>query len=232
MIARQIRLRDTGGIIIVDFIDMEQDENKKKVLEKLTTEVKKDRTRTTVVDMTELGLVEITRKRISQDLDNVLKEVCPYCKGEGKILSHKSLSIKIEREIKKQAIESYGEAVKVKLHPQIALILIGWDGERIQCLEEVIDKTIYVYIDESQHIKKHQIQFGSLDKIKKDFPLMEEGELLEVEVKVNHPLNFQNGITWVNGHIIEILGGGNLVGKRIKVRIMAISQHFSKAELS
>lgn len=233
MIARQIRLRDIGGIIIIDFIDMEIEKHREEVLKNLREEVKKDRTRTTVVSMTDLGLVEVTRKRISQDLENVLKETCPHCKGEGKILSPQSLTLKIEREIKKQAIENYGEAVKVTLqNHEIGLLLIGWEGERLQKLEETINKKIYLYVDEGLEKKKYQINVESLEKIKKEFPSLEEGELLELKIKASNILNLYNGISWYKGHIIEVAGAGNLCGKVVKVKITSISHHFSKGELA
>jgi len=84
-IARQIRLRDIGGIIIIDFIDMNSQEHKKMVLDALEAELKKDRTRTHILGITSLGLVEMTRKKVRQSLDEVLERVCPYCGGKGKI---------------------------------------------------------------------------------------------------------------------------------------------------
>ncbi|MDN5331670.1 MAG: ribonuclease [Tepidanaerobacteraceae bacterium] len=84
-IARQIRLRDIGGIIVIDFIDMNSQEHRKMVLDTLEMELKKDRTRTHILGITSLGLVEMTRKKVRQSLDEVLERVCPYCDGKGKI---------------------------------------------------------------------------------------------------------------------------------------------------
>ena len=231
-IASQIRLRDIGGIIIIDFIDMELPANREAVLKSLNEQVKRDRTRTTVVEMTGLGLVEITRKRISQDLDNVLKEPCPYCKGEGKLLSPKTISIRLEREIKKQCLENHGDAIKIIVNPEVGLLITGWDGERIQELERTVDKKIYLYVNEYQHIKKYNLAFGPIQKMAGEFPDLKEGEEVEIEIKDSHPLNFQNGISWIKGHIIEVNSGGNLIGKTVKVKITEISPHFSKANLS
>lgn len=84
-IARQIRLRDIGGIIIIDFIDMSSQEHRKMVLDALEMELKKDRTRTHILGITSLGLVEMTRKKVRQSLDEILEKVCPYCEGKGKL---------------------------------------------------------------------------------------------------------------------------------------------------
>ena len=86
-IARQIRLRDIGGIIIIDFIDMTIEEHRQKVLSKLNESIKQDRTKTYVLGLTSLGLVEMTRKKVRQDLAEVLKQHCPYCNGSGRVLT-------------------------------------------------------------------------------------------------------------------------------------------------
>ncbi len=231
-IAREIRLRDIGGIVIIDFIDMENISHRSLILKELTEAVKKDRTKTNVIEMTGLGLVEITRKRISQDLDNVLKEPCPYCKGEGKMLSPKSISIKVEREIRRQNLENRGDAIKVVVNPEVGMLLLGWEGERIEQLQKEVEKQIYLYINENQHLKKYHIQFGTIEKIEEECPVPKEGEEIEVEIEDTHLLNFQNGMTCVKGHIIQVTGGGNLKGKKAKVKITRALPYFSKAVLS
>ena len=105
-IAHQLRLRDLGGIIIIDFIDMDNNEDKKKVLDLLEQELKKDRVKVFLVGITELGLVQLTRKRMRKDLSSYLSIDCPQCKGEGKIFSIESIKIRFEREIKKIAVEN------------------------------------------------------------------------------------------------------------------------------
>lgn len=87
-IAKQVRLRDIGGIILIDFIDMASEEHKRKVLEYLDAQFKKDRTKTQILDITALGLVEVTRKKIRQSIYEILGKVCPYCEGSGKIISY------------------------------------------------------------------------------------------------------------------------------------------------
>ncbi len=231
-IAREIRLRDIGGIVIIDFIDMENISHRNLILKELTEAVKRDRTKTNVIEMTGLGLVEITRKRISQDLDNVLKEPCPYCKGEGKMLSPKSISIKVEREIRRQNLENRGDAIKVVVNPEVGMLLLGWEGERMEQLQKELEKQIYLYINENQHIKKYHIQFGTVEKIEEECSIPEEGEEIEVEIEEAHLLNFQNGMTCVKGHIIQVTGGGNLKGKKAKIKITRALPYFSKAVLS
>ncbi len=98
-IARQLRLRDIGGIVVIDFIDMTSEENKKLLLETLEKELSKDRARTKIVSMSDLGLVEMTRKRVKKSLGKTLTMTCPYCEGKGRVKSPETVAFEIEREI-------------------------------------------------------------------------------------------------------------------------------------
>lgn len=100
-IAKQIRLRDIGGIIIVDFIDMETDEQKQRLLHLLEEKTRADKTKTNVVDMTALGLVEITRKKSRQNFESMIYSECPYCQGRGVVESPETVSIKISRDLRR-----------------------------------------------------------------------------------------------------------------------------------
>ena len=97
---RQIRLRDIGGIIIIDFIDMENEEHTKQVLDTLMEKSKLDRTKSHVLGFTNLGLVEMTRKKARQGLDAVLQQSCPYCNGRGKVLAADVVSARTERQLR------------------------------------------------------------------------------------------------------------------------------------
>src|SRR3989304_4089621 len=97
-IVRQIILRDIGGIILVDLIDMENERHRKRVLQVLGEAVKADRAKIHIIDLTQLGLVEITRKRVHQDLEEVMRTHCPYCEGRGRVLSPETMSLRVRRE--------------------------------------------------------------------------------------------------------------------------------------
>lgn len=143
-VAKQIRLRDIGGIIIIDFIDMFVQEHWELVLETLKHSLKKDRTKTMVAGTTHLGLVEMTRKKVRERLTSFLKIDCPYCHGVGKILAPETVVRLAEKEIYKVFNQSTARAVEVKLHPSVAQLLKGADGTNIKRLEEVFDKKILV----------------------------------------------------------------------------------------
>ena len=101
-IARQLRLRDIGGIIVIDFIDMNNARDKQAVLKALETALKKDRSRTKISNISPLGLVEMTRKRTGETLTGFMTDECPYCKGRGHLPSAESVSLVVERDLRRQ----------------------------------------------------------------------------------------------------------------------------------
>ncbi len=124
-ILKQIRLRDIGGIILIDFIDMEKEEQKEALLEFMREHVRLDRTKTNIVDITSLGLVEITRKKSRQNFESIIYSECPYCHGRGRIESPETVSIKISRDIRR--IESSSHApfgYEVEVHESVAQALL------------------------------------------------------------------------------------------------------------
>lgn len=143
-IAKQVRLRDIGGIIIVDFIDMEEIEHGKKILAGLSNELKKDRTKTTVLEITHLGLVEMTRKKIRQSLDNVMLRTCPVCHGEGKVISEEELYYRITKDIMTLKDYSLNNIIVIEVNPNIADYLLSNDRELVKELEQQSGKTIKI----------------------------------------------------------------------------------------
>ncbi|MDU4961924.1 MAG: Rne/Rng family ribonuclease [Sporomusaceae bacterium] len=133
-IARQIRLRDIGGIIIIDFIDMNNEEHKQAVLTALEEGLKKDRTKSNVVGITGLGLVEMTRKKSRQNLDGMLYSPCPCCAGGGRVQSPPTVAINIRRQLRQLArTAAAGRSYIVQAHPQVAEVLaVPADLKRLQ----------------------------------------------------------------------------------------------------
>jgi len=134
-IARQLRLRDLGGIIVIDFIDMEQEGHKKAVLDELRSGLRKDRARTKAFQVSELGLVEMTRQRERPSLLHYFSEECPSCGGVGRVLSLESMSMKMERILKRAAAELGEKELQLKVSPQVAVYLLEERGARIEQLE-------------------------------------------------------------------------------------------------
>jgi ribonuclease G len=156
-IVRQITLRDIGGIIVVDFIDMEKEEHRKKVLDALNEAVQRDRAKLHVIDLTALGLVEITRKRVYQDLEEIMRVPCPYCEGRGRVLSPETMAMRVRREIRKLTRTSKAGAILVEVHPQVAGVLFRDGAGWVRALEESSGKRLRVRGREGLHTERVNI---------------------------------------------------------------------------
>jgi ribonuclease G len=144
-VARQLRLRDMGGIIVVDFIDLDDEKNKRKVYDELKKEFKKDRAKITVLPMTEFGLVQITRQRIRQTIIHSFSEKCPACNGTGIVQSKTTTLNQLERWVHRYRQETGEWHVTVKVHPDVAILLShGFPSRRLRML---LDQRIYVRLE-------------------------------------------------------------------------------------
>ena len=156
-IAYQIRLRDIGGIIIIDFIDMQKKSNQAKVVHELREAFKRDRSKTHILPMSEMGLVQMTRKRSKKPLTRVLCEPCHYCEGEGYLVSKQTICYNIYREVLQESSYFSGIGLTLKVNPQIADLLHGEENRMIADLEKFIGKQIVVYPNPHFHIEEFEI---------------------------------------------------------------------------
>ena len=146
-VVRQIRLRDLGGIIIIDFIDMESAEHREQVYRALKRALAEDKARTNVLEISELGLVEMTRKRVRQDLRSLLSVVCPTCKGSGITKSDATLATEIFRGVQAKvatAEDANGREVVIRVHPDLARYFEGDGHEGLERLARVVDRKITI----------------------------------------------------------------------------------------
>jgi ribonuclease G len=156
-IAYQIRLRDMGGIIILDFIDMERKSNQEKVFNALKEALKKDKSKTHVLPMSEMGLIQMTRKRTREPLTRILCEPCFYCEGEGYLISRQSICYNIYREILRNTLDLNGGRLTLRVNPQIAEFLHGEENDIITSLERKIGKQIVIYPNPEFHMEEFDI---------------------------------------------------------------------------
>jgi len=150
-IPRQLRLRDIGGIIVIDFIDMESEANKKKVLAELRHHLRKDRSRSKAFAVSDLGLVEVSRKRVRPSLMHFLSEECPYCKGTGKVLSFDTLANKIERQIHKIGQRTKERRIQIRANTSFAVFLDEQRGAMLDSLEKQYRMRIEIQDDPRLH---------------------------------------------------------------------------------
>lgn len=158
-IAHQLRIRNCGGIIIIDFIDMEKESHREKVLETLTEEVSKDRARTNVMSMSSLGLVEMTRKRIRPSLIKTLCEPCQYCEGKGYIKRKSTVSNEIFRELEREIGNLTGKKTNIVVHCHSGVVdwIYETEGDTLEHIEQKLGRSIAFKIEPQYHIEQYEI---------------------------------------------------------------------------
>ncbi len=167
-IARQVRLRDIGGIILIDFIDMNKKEHRKQVIKTLENSLLKDRTRCSVIDMSDLGLVEMTRKRVKKGLDYFLQEPCSNCKGEGKVLSLETIAVGFLRKLEEICRNSSAEFVGATVGSELKQYLDEVGEKFVERLERIYKKKIKWRFDANLPSRRYSIVgVGSEEEIRK-----------------------------------------------------------------
>ncbi|MGA7840062.1 MAG: Rne/Rng family ribonuclease [Candidatus Acidiferrales bacterium] len=156
-IVRQMRLRDLGGIIIIDFIDMEERRNREKVMAVLEDALRADRAPSKVLRFNEFGLVAITRKRTKQALERTLCQPCPYCTGSGMVKSIPTLCYEIQTEARKMAPEMGSGSITLRVHPEISKALKTRESSLIEELERWTKKSIIIQADPTLHWEQYDI---------------------------------------------------------------------------
>jgi ribonuclease G len=156
-IAYQLRLRNIGGIIIIDFIDMERDGDREKVYLALEEALKKDRTKTNILKISELGLVEMTRKRTRESVPRILCEPCIYCDGAGYVKSKTSVCYDIFREVERVATGLAGATIMVDVNPEVADLLYDEERTGIEYLERKLNKKILIKVKDGLHQDQFEI---------------------------------------------------------------------------
>ncbi|MBF0100037.1 MAG: Rne/Rng family ribonuclease [Desulfobacterales bacterium] len=156
-IAYQIRLRNIGGIIIIDFIDMEKVTNREKIYNALKEALKKDKSKTKVLSMSELGLIQMTRKRVRKSLNRILCESCFYCEGNGMLLTGQSVCYTIYREMLREAPLMNSFKFTIRVHPEIAKLLHREENHIVTSLERRLGKQIIIYPNSEFHFEEFDI---------------------------------------------------------------------------
>ena len=153
----QLRLRNIGGIIIIDFIDMERQNNREKVFNALEETLQDDKAKTNILKISEFGLVEMTRKRIRESLGRTLCEPCFYCDGKGYLKSKTTICYEIFREIEREQHNIHGPVVTVNVHPEIYDMLVDEEGLAISHLEGKYKKKIQLRAINYFHIEQYEV---------------------------------------------------------------------------
>ena len=156
-IARQIRLRDVGGIIIIDFIDMDIPSHRKQIYTTLEESLKRDHAKTNIVSFSELCLIEMTRQRMRRSIERVSHYPCPYCQGRGTVQTPVTVAIRVLRQIKRFFQESKARDIEVFVHPQVATRLLREDRASLSALEQKFRAKILIMSEPNQHLEEIKI---------------------------------------------------------------------------
>src|SRR5581483_8641354 len=219
-VVRQLRLRDVGGIIVIDFIDMANPKNRASVEEALQRELERDRTKTYVVEISPLGLVEMTRQNVTDGPREILTRKCPTCAGDGIVLSDTSAAVDAERRLRALAASKpRSKAFRVELNAKVASILIGPAASRLADIEAATKRRFLLDGVEAVPLDHFVVQAeGTAEKLQPQAPV-EEGQELElrpVEVGL-HDANA--GVAKLDGYAVVVGGASKLVGKKVKARV-------------
>lgn len=231
-IARQLRLRNIGGIIIIDFIDMENEEHRKEVLAKLEEELHRDKTKAHILGITSLGLVEMTRKKTRHSLSTALEKPCPCCEGKGRVLSESTIVIQIKEKLRELAARTMAETILVTAHPDVAALLIGPGGTQLKHLEESLKKEVIIRGRKNLSLEQYEIQsvYGVHD-LKNTIIPVEENQIVKVLIEEQHAQHSNDGIGRIEGYIINVENAGKFVGEKVLVEIAKVYRTYAKAVL-
>ena len=230
-IARQLRLRDIGGIIIMDFIDMTSPKDRQHVVSALEKALRKDRTRTKISNISPLGLIEMTRKRTGETISEAITASCPYCQGRGRIQSPETVSIQVERELRKLASQSDEEAFVVTVNPEVALQLVGPMGETIDEIERRLRRAVYVRASEDLHIEKYEIVPGDLQEIERQMLPYATGQVVECRVVRNPFSILPRSTAWLDGYLVDLSNGGKYIGQKVKAKLTNVKRSYALGEV-
>jgi ribonuclease G len=218
-VVRQLRLRDIGGIIVIDFIDMANPKNRATVEEALRTELERDRTKTYVVEISPLGLVEMTRQNVTDGPREVMTRKCPTCGGDGIVYSEASAAIDVERRLRALAAGSRAQAFRVELADSIASALVGPGARRLLELETLTKKRFFLEGKPQTHLDHFVVlSEGKLSDLAPPAPVAEEAEVMLQLVEVDR-YDAGAAVGKLDGLDVVVADAASLVGKRLKVRV-------------
>ncbi len=221
-VVRQLRLRDIGGIIVIDFIDMSNPKNRATVEEALRSELERDRTKTYVVEISPLGLVEMTRQNVTDGPREILTTKCAVCAGDGFVVSEATHALEIERRLRGIAKGSRVQAFRVAVHPRVLTLLAGPGGSRLAEVEAAARRKFFlVPADTNGHVHLDHFEVlaqGKLDTLAPPAPVA-EGASLEVKLVEVGLYDPTAGVGKLDGYDIVVSGAAKLVGKKVQATV-------------
>jgi ribonuclease G len=229
-VVRQLRLRDIGGIIVIDFIDMARAKNRDKVLKTLRKALDADKSKSYVVEVSPLGLVEMTRQNITDGVREILTAPCPTCDGEGVVLSAETVALDGLRKMREIAAKD-GDAFLMRANPKVAAELMSRDSGLGE-LEEETGKQFHFEGGDALPIETFDlVESGTVAEIEERALPFKVGEEVLVRIEEPHMYNADDAVARIDSYIISVSGGGRYVGERKLVRIESVERSSAIASL-
>jgi ribonuclease G len=227
---RQLRLRDIGGIIVIDFIDMARARNRDKVLKTLRKALDTDKSKSYVVEVSPLGLVEMTRQNITDGVREILTAHCPTCHGQGVVLSAETVALDGLRKMRDLA-ERDAEAFLLRVNPKVAAELIDADSGLAE-LEAETGKQFHFEGGDALGIETFElVEAGTQAEIEERALPFKVGEEVLVSIDEPHMYNADDAVARIDSYIVSVSGGGSFVGQRKMVRIEQVDRAAAVASL-
>ena len=231
-VVRQLRLRDIGGIIVIDFIDMARAKNRDEVLKTLKKALDADKTKSYVMEVSPLGLVEMTRQNVTDGVREILTETCPTCGGEGVVRSAETMAIEVLRKLRDLLAERPEPAAfLIRVNPNVAAELVAEDSGLAE-LEAETGKHFHFEGGDALAIETYEVvESGSREQIEERALPFRVGEEVLVTIEEPHMYNADDAIARVDSYIVSVEGAGAHVGERRLVRIESVARSAATAAL-
>ncbi len=224
-IARQVRLRDIGGIIVCDFIDMRRETSRNQVIEMLEKGLRRDRTRSTIQSFSALGLLEFTRKRVGRDLAQQLRSSCPSCSGLGTVMSPETVAIDAFRKIREHHhthAGANGKPIHVVSSPTVAAQIEHWYEDELDALATELGSKIDIRVDTA--LGPDRMRIVSNGELKKLPLTVRVGDELEVDIISGGLPNPSSGLAVIDGRLVEVENAAGAVGQSMKIKVLDIDE--------
>jgi ribonuclease G len=233
-VVRQLRLRDIGGIIVIDFIDMARARNRDQVLKTLRKALDADKTKSYVMDVSPLGLVEMTRQNVTDGVREILTKPCPTCEGEGVVESEETVAIHVVRRLRDMLTEQGkggAEAFLIRVNPRVAAELLREDSP-LHELEKQAGKYFHFEGGEALSLDTFEIvDQGTRAEIEERALPFQVGDEVLVRIEEPHMYNAEDAVARVDSYIVSVTGAGPFVGDRRLVRIESVGRSAATASL-
>ena len=231
-VVRQLRLRDIGGIIVIDFIDMARARNREQVLKTLRKSLDADKTKSYVMDVSPLGLVEMTRQNVTDGVREILTKRCPTCEGEGVVESEETVAISVVRRLRDLIDERPDpEAFLVRVNPKVAAELLREDSP-LHELEEDSGKHFHFEGGDALSLDTFEVvDSGTRAEIEERALPFQVGDEVLVRIEEPHMYNVDDAVARVDSYIVSVTGAGRFVGDRRLVRIESVGRAAATASL-